>query len=198
MGLVLMVDATVDTAVADNVLIERSWKAPEAFAGIFDRHAEAVHRYLSWRVGRQLADDLMAETFLAAFGQRGRYDQTYVDARPWLYGIATKVLHRQRRTETRQYRALARTGLDPASDGALDGALARVTAGAATRRIAAALARLSVRERDVLLLVAWENLTYTEVAQALDIPVGTVKSRLHSARRRLRARLTDLDPTDHS
>jgi RNA polymerase sigma factor (sigma-70 family) len=72
--------------------------------------------------------------------------------------------------------------------------VARVAATTASRRLAAVLAKLPAGERDVLLLIAREELGYAEVARALDIPIGTVRSRLHSARKRLRAALADLDP----
>ncbi|MFC7548432.1 RNA polymerase sigma factor [Plantactinospora sp. GCM10030261] len=192
------IEGRTERAVGDNTLIERSRTDPEEFAGVFDRHSAAVHQYLSRRVGRSVAEDLTAETFLVAFRQRERYDVSQANARPWLYGIATNLLHRQRRTEIRQYRALVRTGIDPVDDAGEDEVVARVAARSDTRRMAAVLARLSTGERDVLLLVAWGELGYAEVARALDIPIGTVRSRLHSARKRLRAAMPDLDPIARS
>ncbi len=180
----------------DPAVIEASLTDPERFAEIFDRHAGAVHRHLARRVGYAVADDLTAETFLVAFRCRGRFDRAHEDARPWLYGIATNLLRRYRRAEVRGYRALARTGLDPLTDADVDGIVDRVVATSAARRLGAVLAGLPARERDVLLLIAWEDLTYTQVAQALRIPVGTVRSRLHSARTRLRAALADLHLID--
>src|SRR5690349_5435693 len=76
----------------DSAIIAQSQTVPEGFATIFDRHAGAVHRYLARRASRSVADDLVSETFLVAFGQRGRYDVTKPDALPWLYGIATNLL----------------------------------------------------------------------------------------------------------
>ncbi len=178
----------------DSTLIGRSLTAAEEFAAVFDRHASAVHRYIARRIGTASADDLTAETFLIAFRQRQRYDLSQPNARPWLYGIATNLLHRYRRTEVRHYRALARTGVDPVTEPDADRVVARVAAGAASRRLAAVLAKLPAGERDVLLLVAHEELDYADVARALDVPVSTVRSRLHSARKRLRAALADLDP----
>ncbi|MCW2502001.1 MAG: hypothetical protein JWO79_285 [Actinomycetia bacterium] len=180
--------------LADSAVIAQSAADPERFAEIFDRHAQAIHRYLARRIGDEIANDLVAEAFLVAFRRRGSYDTSQPDSRPWLYGIATNLLHRKRRAEVRQYRALARTGVDPVSGGDEDAVLARVAAVTVTRRLGAALAALSQGERDVLLLVAWEELSYDEVAQAMSIPVGTVRSRLHRGRKRLRAALPDLDP----
>lgn len=188
----------IDTGTAnlpgDHHLIEESRRDGERFAAIFDRHAVAIHRYLSRRLGGSLADDLTAETFLVAFRQRERYDVRFPDARPWLYGIATNLLRHERRAEIRQYRALARTGIDPATVTDEDAVVARVAAGAEQRRLAGVLAGLPAGERSVLLLIAWEQFSYEEVARTLDIPVGTVRSRLHSARKRIRAILPDLDP----
>ncbi|MDV9171966.1 sigma-70 family RNA polymerase sigma factor, partial [Streptomyces sp. W16] len=72
---------------------------------------------------------------------------------------------------------------------------ARVSAQAVRGELALGMARLPARHRDVLLLVAWADLGYEEVARALEIPVGTVRSRLHRARRKLRDALGGSDPT---
>ncbi|MDG6107455.1 RNA polymerase sigma factor [Dactylosporangium aurantiacum] len=178
---------------SDSDLVEQSLREGERFAEVFDRHAAAVHRYLSRRIGRTLADDLTAETFLVAFSQRERYDTRHPDARPWLFGIATNLLRHQQRAEIRQYRALARTGVDPVGDHMEEEVVARVVASDAHRRLAAVLAKLPAGERSVLLLIAWEQFSYDEVARALGVPVGTVRSRLHSARKRIRAVMGDLD-----
>jgi RNA polymerase sigma-70 factor (ECF subfamily) len=179
----------------DAAVICASLTEPERFGEIYDRHAVAVHRYIARRVGPSLADDLVAETFLAAFRGRRRYRPDAAVALPWLYGIATNLLRRHRRTELAQYRALQRTGVDPvSSDGYEEPVTARVVASEWTRALVGALARLTVRERDVVLLAVWGELSYEEVAAALQIPVGTVRSRLNRARRRLRALLDDFDP----
>src|SRR5829696_1131799 len=91
----------------DADLIAASLPSGELFAAVFDRHAGTVHRYLARRAGVAAADDLLAQTFLVAFESRSRYDPARPDALPWLYGIATNVLHRARRDELRLYRALA-------------------------------------------------------------------------------------------
>jgi RNA polymerase sigma factor (sigma-70 family) len=178
----------------DAAMIRQSRCEPEAFAVLYDRHAAALHRYVARRLGDALADDVVAECFLAAFGRRDRYDLSRADARPWLYGIAARVIGKHRRTEVRQLRALARTGADPVAEDHADRVDSRVTAAAAQRQLAAALARLPVGDRDVLLLIAWADLSYAEVAEALAIPVGTVRSRLSRARKRTRAALAGQDP----
>ncbi|MER6813900.1 RNA polymerase sigma factor [Spirillospora sp. NPDC000708] len=179
----------------DARLIERSGRHPEAFAALYDRHAPSIHRYVARRLGEQAADDVVAETFLAAFRRRDRYDPGRPDARPWLYGIAANLIGKHRRAETRMLRALARTGADPVTD-AMDRVDARVSAAAASRPLAGALAGLPRGDRDVLLLVAWADLSYDQVAEALSIPVGTVRSRLHRARRKVREALGGTDPTN--
>jgi RNA polymerase sigma factor (sigma-70 family) len=170
----------------DAVLIVASLTDPARFEPVFERHYDAIHRYLARRGGWQLAEDHTMSVFLKAFESRHRFRPSVDDARPWLYGIATNVLRRHARTERRRLRAHADS--PPVAAAVLDeAALAdRVDAGALATAIYAALASLSARERDVLLLVAWADLSYEEIAIALRIPVGTVRSRLHRARGRLR------------
>ncbi|MBZ4318758.1 RNA polymerase sigma factor [Streptomyces huiliensis] len=181
---------------SDASVIARSLDDPEAFAALFDRHADSVHRYAARRLGTVAAEDVMAETFTTAFRLRHRYDTGQDSARPWLFGIATNLIHRHRRSEARRFKALASLPADAGHDeGPADRAVARAGAQGVRRELAAALARLSPRHRDVLLLVAWGDLGYEEAARALDIPVGTVRSRLHRARKTLRAALGGIDPT---
>ena len=187
--------ADVDERGCDAAVIERSWAEPESFALLFDRHAARVHRYVARRLGQDLADDVVGETFLIAFRRRVEYDTTRSEALPWLYGIASRLVSKHRSAEVRFYRLLARTGVDPVLESHEVRADAKVTAQAAHRALATALARLEPRDRDVLLLIAWADLSYEAVAQTLDIPVGTVRSRLNRARRLMRAAL-GTDPTD--
>jgi RNA polymerase sigma factor (sigma-70 family) len=160
------------------------------FSEIFDRHHRELYRYLRHRVGAELAADLAAETFLTAFGRRGAYRAQGTDARPWLYGIAHNLLRNHQRHEQRQLAAYARHGAEPLADaGALAEfsiADARADAAAVSARLAQILARMRAGDRDVLLLFAWADMSYAEVARALAIPVGTVRSRLNRARRQLR------------
>ncbi|MCD7438481.1 RNA polymerase sigma factor [Streptomyces lincolnensis] len=184
---------------SDASVIERSWAEPEAFAVLFDRHADAVHRYAARRLGAEAAEDVMAETFTTAFQQRFRYDTELPDARPWLFGIATNLIGRHRRAEARRLKAMSRlpeaTPGDQAGETVADQVAARVSAQAVRHDLAGALAGLPARHRDVLLLVAWADLGYEETARALGVPVGTVRSRLHRARRKVREALGGFDPT---
>ncbi|MGW3999491.1 RNA polymerase sigma factor [Amycolatopsis sp. NPDC004772] len=182
---------------ADADVITASLEHPERFAAVFDRHAPHIHRYLARRLGGQTADDLMGETFLIAFGGRARYDPAFPSARPWLYGIATNLVGQRRREEAREYRLRAALGPPAEQDGHADRVAERVTAQAMQGRLAAALAGLARGDRDVLLLIAWEGLTYEEVATALGIPVGTVRSRLNRARRKVRTALAPEEVSNH-
>lgn len=155
---------------------------PAAFVELFWRHGSAVHAYLVRRIGRQDADDLLSEVWLRAFKSRVNYDRRRPDARPWLYGIARHVLHAHwHRTAHPAMPAPGPVALDcwAEVDARLDAAVQRAV-------LRQALARLSDAEREVLLLVVWEQLTPAEVAVALGIPQGTARSRLHRALAALR------------
>jgi RNA polymerase sigma-70 factor (ECF subfamily) len=176
-------------APSDGELVQRSLTDPQCFATLFDRHAAAVHRYLGRRVG-ELADDLLSETFLIAFRRRAAYRAVHVEVRPWLLGIATNVVHGHVRAERRRYRALSRTAAEvPALPADVDELSDRLAAQALRGPLAGALASLKAHDRDALLLFAWEQLSYEEIAAVLDVPIGTVRSRLHRARRLTRAAL---------
>src|SRR5262249_9071285 len=146
-------------------------------------------RHLARRLGTDLADELAAETFAVAFAKRGRYDLGVADARPWLFGIATRLAHRHWRREERELRRYARSGVAPAAPAPDRAGVARADGAGAGRAPAAALAALTAKERNVLLLYAWEQLAQPEIAVALGISPGTVKSRLHRARTRVRQSL---------
>jgi RNA polymerase sigma factor (sigma-70 family) len=182
-------------AGGDAEIITASLHDPERFAAVFDRHAPHIKRYLARRLGDQVADDLLGETFLIAFGGRGRYDPAHPDARPWLYGIATNLVARRRRDEVREYRLRASIGPPDEQACHADRVVAQVAAQAMTGPLATALAGLSHGDRDVLVLIAWEGLAYEEVAAALRIPVGTVRSRLNRARKKVRAKLGQSEHT---
>ncbi|WP_329085497.1 MULTISPECIES: RNA polymerase sigma factor [unclassified Streptosporangium] len=186
--------AAVETA-DDATVIKWSRHEPERFAVLFTRHGPALKRYVIRRLGQDHAEDIVAETFAAAFEHRESYDLARDDARPWLYGIATNLIGRHRRHEINLYRALGRTGMDPVIEPFTDQVDRRVAADAARRRLASALAGLSRAHRDTLLLVTWTDLTYEQAAQALGVPVGTVRSRVNRARGRLRRALGGIDPT---
>ncbi|NUW35066.1 RNA polymerase sigma factor [Nonomuraea sp. SMC257] len=179
-------------AMTDASIIERSLRETDWFSMIFDRYFPVIHRYVAARLGPGPADDVAAETFLAAFDQRHRYDLAFDDARAWLYGIATNLIGRHRRSEIRLYRALSRAAGPDDVASHDDRVVERVSAERLSPELARGLAALSKGDRDALLLVACAQLSYAEVARALNIPIGTVGSRINRARRRLR---TTLGPT---
>jgi RNA polymerase sigma factor (sigma-70 family) len=179
----------VGDAENDAAVIRRSRDEPEHFAVLFRRYAPEVQRYVRRRIGADAADDVVAETFLAAFRQRDGYELERENARPWLYGIATNLIGRYRRSEIQQYRMLARTGRDPVTEPFTDRVDAAVSAAGTRGQLAAALARLPAAHRDTLLLVVWGGLSYAEAAAALGVPTGTVRSRMNRARARLRRSL---------
>ncbi|GAB2968201.1 RNA polymerase sigma factor [Nocardioides montaniterrae] len=175
----------------DHAIIARSLHEPDAFGVLFDRHARELHRFVSRRVG-ELADDLLGELFVIAFERRARYRPQHADARPWLYGIAANVVRRHHRAEATRYRALAKIPVVAAVPDDSHRVVLDADATALRPRLAAALAELSAQDRDVLLMLAWAQLDQAEVATALGIPAGTVRSRLHRARRQLQPVLSDL------
>jgi len=162
----------------DHLRISRSGLNVAAFEQLFDRNFGAIYGYLARRVGPDIARDLAAETFAQAFANRRRYDHRRGDARSWLYGIAHNLLGRHYRDEERRLRALARLEAPHEQAPPEEPLVANV------------LAELTPEERDVLLLYAWADLSYDEVAAVLSVPVGTIRSRLHRARIRFREALT--------
>lgn len=167
------------------MLISRSLRgAPEAFVDIVRRHEAAIHGYLARRAGDQAADDLLGEVWLRAFAARQGYDGRYDDARPWLYGIARNVLRGHFKASREIDRADPQETLDP-----WDEVTDRLDLAARARAVASAVRTLPAPEREVLLLVAWEQMTPAEAAAVLNIPPGTARSRLHRARATLRTRV---------
>jgi RNA polymerase sigma factor (sigma-70 family) len=194
-------EMTIDTgARVDGELVAGFRADPERFTAVYDRYVRDVYRYVAGRLGTQAAEDVVAETFLVAFGRRDRFDPERGGLRPWLLGIATNLVARHRRAEARHLRALAEAG--GASAPAVDSHETRVVAAVAAQRLepllARALAGLSSGERDVVLLVALADLGHDEIAAALGISYGTVGSRLSRARAKLRAAMnTSMWEDDH-
>ena len=182
--------ARVQADGPDAVIVRESLADPELFAILVRRHAPALQRYVTRRIGAGGAEDVVAETFLVAFRQRAGYADDGRDCLPWLYGIATRLVHRHWRSESAQLRLLARTGTDPITEPFTE----RVDATAAKPRLAGALAKLPASQRDALLMYAWAGLSYEQIATATGAPLGTVQSRISRARQRLRRQLADLNP----
>ncbi|MEV4170905.1 RNA polymerase sigma factor [Nonomuraea sp. NPDC049709] len=184
--------ATVPWAARASGTLDDTLHDTEAFAAVFDAHFGEIHAYVAQRLGPDIAEDIVAETFLTAFRKRAQYDPSRAGVRAWLYGIATNLIGKHRRLEARTLRALGRFGPDTDSPGHEESVAVRVSAQSLRPELAAALAGLDRRDRDVLLLVALAGLSHDEIATALGIPYGTVGSRLNRARRKLRALLGEV------
>ena len=165
----------------------RRVRSPQAIEALFAEHFDPIYRFAVYRVGRDAAADVAAETFAQALRSADRMDPTR-DCRAWLFGIASNVIRHHRRAEERRIRAyaaverqsdVAGTNGHPESEILLRACLVD------------ALFQLDGRDREALLLFAWADLTYEEIATALEIPLGTVRSRIHRARRMLRGSPVD-------
>lgn len=174
--------------LGDAEIVTASLRTPEAFGELFRRHAPRLHAYVRRRLGPALADDLVSESFATAFRQRERFDGR-AEFGAWLWGIASNLIAKHHRHETRMYRAFARTGVDPAEDGVAERASDRASAAALGPRLAKALASLGAQDRNAVLLLAWGEMSYPEIAATLGLPVGTVKAKIHRARIKLRKAL---------
>lgn len=175
--------ASGPVGASDEQVLAGSLVDPGLFAPLVLRHGPRIHAYLSRRSTD--ADDLLGEVWLAAFEGRRRFDSELGSVVGWLFGVARNVLLAHYRHRGRKGGAYA-TDRDDAVDewAAVD---ARLDAADAARALRDALHALPPEEREVLLLVAWEQLTPSESAQVLGIPAGTARSRLHRARGRLSA-----------
>jgi RNA polymerase sigma factor (sigma-70 family) len=178
---------------SDAAIIRASIEDPARFEAIFDRHHERIRRYAQRRLGREAGEDVAAQTFVIAFANRGDFDLSYDSAAPWLIGIAANLARRQTRSDRIHREAVQRMPRDvPAGEvdpDVLDAQRARGT-------IMAALQTLSEPDRETFLLHVLGELSYQEIAQLLTIPLGTVRSRIHRARGRLREQMSHEEATD--
>lgn len=174
--------------LTDAQVLDLARTQPEAFAVIFDRHFDTIHRYLVRRLGRDGGDGLAGEVFRIAFEQRDGFDPSWSSARPYLYGIATNLIRAERRREHSRLRLAERVaGLAPVGPGAVEDRVSdSVLAASDLARVGRALDHLAAGDRDALILFAVEDLSYADVATVLEIPVGTVRSRINRARAQLR------------
>lgn len=169
----------------DKEIIVASRSGPVAFGILYDRHATTIFRYASRRAGDTAAEDVMAETFLIAFERRHTFDPSVDNVLPWLLGIATNLLKHHHRAEARKLKAYVRSVSrhEESWSAAIDD---QIDVDVATGLVAAALSSMPVIDRDTILLYTWGELSYEEIARAMDVPVGTVRSRLNRARTTLR------------
>ena len=180
--------------LSDADIVRASIRDPGLFGDIFDRYADDILRYACSRLGSDLAEDVTAETFLAAFRARGRYDLSRDNARPWLYGIAIRQIGKHSRAERRYRQAAGRVQPESVAADFGDRVADRVTAQQLRPQLSALLSGLPSQDRELLLLVAYTDLTYEESAQALGVTVSAVRSRLHRIRVRTRQALGEANP----
>jgi RNA polymerase sigma factor (sigma-70 family) len=184
----MALDAVASWAMGgDADAIRRSLQDPEAFGEIFERHYVNVVRYTQRRCGRDAGEDIAEQTFEVAFERRTSFDTGVLDARPWLFGIAHNLLRHHFRDESTHLAALKRMPVFPNVEPFDD--VDHLDAERLRPEIVGAIESLRRGDREVFLLYALGDLTYDEVAHALGIPVGTVRSRIHRARAILRERM---------
>ncbi|MDN5726162.1 MAG: RNA polymerase sigma factor [Propionibacteriales bacterium] len=156
---------------------------------LYREHADELYTYCYRRTGSwSAAEDLAASTFLEVWRSRRKVVEVDGSPRPWLYGVATNICRNHLRSQYRAAGALARLHLIDSSDSAdpADDVASRIDADRRFQQTLDRVDTLTERDQEVFVLVLWEGLTYTEAAAALDIPVGTVRSRLARVRRQLR------------
>lgn len=176
-------------AIRQAVREERQRQDRKRFETLYAAHRSSIVRYLRRRLGDDAAEDAAAEVFLRAYRRIDTLESSVAEARPWLYGIAEYVVLERWRAETRRLRLLERVGERARSASAVGAADETDATSGSTAELApdvvSALLNLSADDRSTLLLAVWGELSYDEVAAALDIPVGTVRSRIARARRQL-------------
>ncbi len=178
---------------ADDSTLWRRSRAGDvgAFGVLFERHAAEIYNYCFRRVGDwSIAEDLLSVVFLEAWRRREK-ELPHDKVLPWLYGIATNVVRNQRRSQRRYAAALKRVPAPRSDQGFTELADVRVDDDRQMRHVLTLIRKLPRREQEVFALCGWFELNYEDAALALDVPVGTVRSRLSRAR----ARLRELDPT---
>jgi RNA polymerase sigma factor (sigma-70 family) len=177
--------ASVAVAMSDAVVA--SVEHPHRFEAVFEQYHRTIHEYLARAVGRDHADECAGDVFVAAFSGRARYDPALGSVRAWLFGIATNIRRTRARSHARGRRAWGRVATErDADDGGFEVVEEGLDYGRRLTWVAAFVQELSQTDRDVLVLYAWGQLSYPEIAQALGLEVGTVRSRLARARGRLR------------
>ena len=154
------------------------------FERLYREYADRVHAYALRRTTPGAADDVVAEVFLVVWR---RLRLVPDEPLPWLLGVARRVLANRRRAESRAAALHERLADGPAP------VQAAVVSPELDDRVRRALAGLSERDRELLLLIAWEGLRVNEAAQALGVRAGTMAVRLHRARQRLARALAEED-----
>lgn len=174
--------------IHDGVTMAASVHDRSRFVVIHDQYAEDIYAYCARRVGHQVAEDLVADVFLTAFKNRAQFNPEEKNARPWLYGIAANLLLKHHRAQTRQLTAYRKASQLAATstEEDIEQVERHLDAARSVALITEFLTALPTDDKEALLLYAWAGLSYPEIARALDIPLGTVRSRIHRARKTLK------------
>ncbi|MFB6705748.1 RNA polymerase sigma factor [Streptomyces sp. NPDC056333] len=160
----------------------------EAFADLYDRYARTVYHHACRLTGDlSAAEDVMSETFLVAWRTREQVDPEGGPLGPWLLGIATNRARNHRRGVGRRLAFLARQPKPKETEDFAEAFAERLDQQRELAAVREVLDQLRQPEREVLALCVWAGLDYAQAAAALDVPVGTVRSRLSRARARLRS-----------
>ncbi|MGP0032181.1 MAG: RNA polymerase sigma factor [Acidimicrobiales bacterium] len=168
---------------ADSDLLATAGSELEALGELFRRYARSVHAYCARRTGNlDLAEDLTSVVFMEAFRRRRKLQLSNASALPWLIGVANNVVRNADRSLRRYRSALVRLPVPAHGASSEENTMERLGAQEALARALEAISALTPGEQDVVLLVLWSEFTYADAATALGIPVGTVRSRLASAR----------------
>lgn len=180
------------SALSDEQLWSRAAEFHDgaAFGTLFERHADAVYNHCFRRTGSwSVAEDLTSVVFLEAWRRRGDIRFSGASALPWLLAVANYAARNAERSLRRYRRLLARIPPPETAPDIADDAIRRADQERVMREVLAAVRELTRAEREVLSLCDWAGLSYAETADALGVPVGTVRSRLARARRHLRNEL---------
>ncbi len=159
----------------------------DEFIELYESCHAALSRYFVRRLGSSAAEDLTATTFAEAWASRARYERWQSTPRTWIWAIATKLCAKYLRSEGRR-RAFARIPRTEGSAGSMDDIDRRLDAEQEWVEVSMRVEQLDPKDRHLLLLYAWGDLSYDELADVLGVPLGTVKSRLNRARARIGAR----------
>jgi RNA polymerase sigma-70 factor (ECF subfamily) len=157
-----------------------------AFALLFERYVRDVYNFTFRRTGSwDTAEETTSAVFLEAWRRRREVVPELETLRPWLLGVAGNLLRNHSRSLRRHEAAEVRMQIEISPD-FVDDLASKMDDEALMRRTLEVFDDLAVAEQDVLGLTAWEGLTYEEIAIALGIPVGTVRSRISRARQHLK------------
>ena len=177
----------------DAEIIAASIADPTRFSGIVDRYFDDVHKFVTRRIGRTDANDVVQSTFERAFRIRGRYDASRPNCRPWLYAIAANLLGDRLRRRQRDERLFIAAPRDRETPDPSRDADERLTAAAVVDAVNEVLRVFSQADRETFLLFAVDLLSYAEIAEVLRIPIGTVGSRISRVRARIKEELPGLE-----